>query len=637
MENLKILQRKEIIRRLNFIIKHYKSEQREITLDVIFDSDIWTKWDNNEFFSERFAKLDEIPHDIFVIRKNIIEKIKKDNREKISLKELKEIFLGSDETNLGEFKKTGSEDDAANKINYVYFGSYGNEVFTTKSGRKVPNKLSNDEIFEKSNARLLYELIKKGQIKSNEYKVLKLGNGSKVKAHYAFFNEIKKLDKENNTNVLQNLVYIISDLSESTIEQVKKEFLSDNLGKELIDKKILRFDIVNALKVHEKYKNELSMIESSYLYDSMSHPIFAKIRGEFYEVWARAVLSDSFNIKSKDKNEISIKEFRKMIDENDFEKINKIKPESFNSIRFENILKKTNIKDHPYYEEIIESLKDLDNVTFTTLDNMIESIKNLKDSLVHGGVFQTYDFGIKEKDNFNKITGSYVRYNGNITTPINFPLLKLLEPKLELKIKVEPSTSFVSRIFKEKVISVIEILKLLKNHDIIRNFFPYSQHQFFQILAELDNRIKNKIGYNENGLKIFIKGLGELKLLDWKSEKWIELHKEKESYLFDFFESLYLYLIYDKFKSFSKNNLFIYEKSNNKELNDMLTDLKFNKAVVSNFFDFLDLSNKESYIYFEAAKTDDYRKDNKDITKKDETDLDKISDLINLIDSSKKE
>ena len=116
------------------------------------------------------------------------------------------------------------------------------------------------------------------------------------------------------------------------------------------------------------------------------------------------------------------------------------------------------------------------------------------------------------------------------------------------------------------------------------------------------------------------------------------MHKEKEDYLFDFFESLYLYLIFKKFRNFSKNNLFIYEKSDNKGLYNILSELKFNKEVVSNFFDFFEeLSNKESYIYFEAVKTDDYRKSNRDMKKKHGTDLGKISDIINLIDSGKKE
>ncbi len=632
MENDKFLSKKEIVKRLHFIIKHYKPEQREITLDIIFDTDIWTKWNNHEFFSERFSKIDEKPHDIFVVRKSIINKMEKDSREKLSLKELKEIFLGGDETNLGEFKKTGTEDDIVNKINFLYFGSYGNEVFTTKSGRSVPNKLSNHFIFEKSNARLLYELIKKEQIQSNTYKVLKLGNGSKVDAHYAFFNEIKTLDRENKTNVFEKLAYIISDLSLSNIEQVKKEFLKNSFGKELIEKNILQFKVVDGLKVREKFNNELSMIESSYLYDSMSQPILAKVDGEFYEVWVRAVISDSFDIKSKDKNKVSMIEFKKMIDENNLDNINKLKPETFNAIRFEKLLKKTDIKNHPYYEEIIESLKDSDNITFSTIDTMIESIKNVKDSLINGGVFQTFDFGIKEKDSYNKLTGSYVRYNGNITTPINFPLLKLLEPKLQLKIKVESSTSFVYNAIKEKVISIIDVIKLLKSHDIIRNFFPYSQHQFFQTLVELDNKIKEKISYNEKGLQLFIKALEQLKLIEWKSEKWIEMHKEKENYLFDFFESVYLYLIYNRLKKFSKKHIFIYEKSDNEEFFKILADLKFNKEVIFNFFPlFEELSSKESYVYFEALKTEDYIKKN---IVKEEKPLDKISNLMNLIDKS---
>lgn len=161
----------------------------------------------------------------------------------------------------------------------------------------------------------------------------------------------------------------------------------------------------------------------------------------------------------------------------------------------------------------------------------------------------------------------------------------------------------------EKIIFVAEILKLLKNHDAIRNFLPYSQHEFFQVLTELDNKIKSKEGYNENGLKIFIDELNKLKLLEWKSEKWVEMHKEKESYLFDFFESLYLYLVYSKFKNFYKKNIFLYEKSNNKDFYSMLAEMKFSKEVLSNFFIFFDeLSNKVSYIYFEALKTDDYSK-----------------------------
>jgi len=210
MIHIKTLPKKEVVRRLNFILHNYDRERREIDISIIFDSDIWAAWNNNEFFSERFKKLDEVPHDIFVVRKSIIKKVKQTPSKKITLKQLQDIFVKGCDLTLGDFRKTGSKDDIINQINHIYFESYGKEAFTTTDSRRVPYRISHHEIFERCNARLLYKNIKEGKLKSNGYKILKLGNGSKIDAHYAFFDEFKNLDSKNKTSFFEKLTYIIS-------------------------------------------------------------------------------------------------------------------------------------------------------------------------------------------------------------------------------------------------------------------------------------------------------------------------------------------------------------------------------------------------------------------------------------------
>ena len=75
MYTQKTLPKKEVIKRLKFILKTYKPDQRELDPAVVFDDNIWVAWETGQFFSLRFKEMHENPHNSFLFRNEIIKEV----------------------------------------------------------------------------------------------------------------------------------------------------------------------------------------------------------------------------------------------------------------------------------------------------------------------------------------------------------------------------------------------------------------------------------------------------------------------------------------------------------------------------------------------------------------------------------
>jgi hypothetical protein len=475
MYTQKTLPKKELIERLKFILATYKTDKRELDPKIVFDDDIWVSWRAGQFFSPKFKEIDENPHNSFLFRKEIIKAVEKLKKEQISEKDLREIFEKKLSLVLSDFKPSGSEGDIASQINAWYFKTFGTEVFDTKSGRLVPHKTSTHEIFEVANARYLYKKIINKEIKAEQIKILKLGNGKKSKPHIIFLDEIQRLDIKNKTNVYSRIKYIISDFSEKMVEEVKQK-ISKHLD-------VFEFKVIDALNLEEK---NISVIECSYLFDTLSQPILVKYEGGFYEVWTRGVINEDIKIKDKKGKKISALKFKQLLDKNNYKELAKLAPDSFNSIKIERKLVKIHIEKYPYGKSLAKFFEDEDDIYFSTNRTLIDTLKKYKETLVPGGFFQTFDYGFVDAEKSVKFSGKYQRYNGNITTPLTFKLVRHFEPEIKLSLSHVASNQYLSEIFNEKIMPVSNLLKLIDDFSDFKNFFPLQFHKYSSYIDKLN-------------------------------------------------------------------------------------------------------------------------------------------------------
>ena len=618
---MRVLSKEELIKRLEFILKVYKPDQRGMDLKVLFDDDIWIMWENGQLFSERFRNLDISPHDVFVIRKSMISKIKNSKLKEFDEEAVKKVFEEGDDLVIDQFKKSGSEDDIVSKTNIWYFCSYGTEVFDTKSGRKVPSRISTDEIFEKANAHYLHKQLREKKIKTEKIIILKLANGKKSLQHIAFMDEFRRLDKKYSTGFYSNLKCIITDISEKMIDEARQ--IIAKTGKHQDKLEFKKFDILK-----DTMNEKLAVIDSSYLFDSISQPFIAKIVDKYYEVYIRGVIDDSFRIRTKNNKKISAEKFKDMLINNRFYEIKKLATESFNAIQIERKLVEINIKNYPY-AEIIEALYG--DIPFALIPadlNLIESLRKLGSSLAEGGYMHAFEYGLKSMQEAAATRKGYVRYNGNITTPINFPLIEMLEPQLKLKLEITTSLNNLSIALNQRIISIDSITRKLEDHDSFKRVYGYSLNRHLKLLQEIENKVLKEYGYCEKGLRKFVKELNKHGMLNWKKHKWLELHYRNKSYTFDYFESMFLYLKYNVSKKLNKKLLWLIENSDNKTYLDIVSKMGYTQELLSHIFNLMgELSSKESYILLRATKTD-YKKKIIPKEKKEEVNLDKIQELL---------
>jgi hypothetical protein len=628
MYTQKSLPKKEIIRRLKFILKTYKPEQREIDPRVVFDDNIWVAWDAGQFFSLRFKEMHEAPHNAFLFRKEIVKEVEKLKRQNISEKELRLIFEKKLLLVLTDFQPSGSKEDIASKMNEWYFKAFGSEVFTTKSGRIVPHKTSNHSIFEKANARYLYKKIINKEIKAPEIKILKLGNGKKALPHKVFLDEIQRLDQKNKTNIYSRIKYIITDYSEKLVNEVKEVLTKE--AKEHLN--VLQFKVLDALNFAD-YEKDIAAIECSYLFDTLSQPLLAKLEGNYYEVWTRGVIDEDMPIKTKKGKKLQPLKFRQLLLKNNYKELASIAPVSFNAVKIERKLIKIKIENYPYGKFIENFYKEDDNFFFSTNKTLIDALKNFKDVLVEGGYLQNFDYGFVDDKEKGKFSGRYQRYNGNITTPLNFELIRHIEPTVKLSLNHKTANQYASDVLNQRIISISNIVKLIDDFNDFKNLFPLQFHKYSSSIENFSDRLKQKYGYSNKGFDIFVKHLDKAGALNWKKNRWLEPHPKVKEYLFDYYLALFLHFKYKALIG-ARKLMWIFEKGKNEKFIKLLNEIGYKKEVLNNLFSlFNKIDEKSTLIYLEACKKD-YRK--KIDLRQDKINLDMFQDYFSGLVGGKK-
>jgi len=177
------------------------------------------------------------------------------------------------------------------------------------------------------------------------------------------------------------------------------------------------------------------------------------------------------------------------------------------------------------------------------------------------------------------------------------------------------------------------LLKLINDFNDFKNLFPLHYHKHFSYIEKINNKIKQKYGYSEEGFIIFLKHLNKINALNWKQNKWIESHNKIKDYLFDYYLALFLYFKYNILLKVRKL-LWIHEKSDNKEFEKILQEVGYKEEVLDHLFSlFTKIDEKSTLIYLEASKKD-YQK--KIDFKQDKINLDNFQDyLTNMLGGKK--
>ncbi len=595
------LSKDTIIKRLEFILKKYSIEMLEFDLAMVFDDELWTLWENGHFINHRFPEIETNFDSKYLIRNSIIKKIKRLNKKIINESELKNIFEDGDEFVLGPFLPSGDKNDIVSKMNYWYFNSFGNDVFKfDKKSRVVPNMLSIDPLFEKANANYLYNKIKSGSIKVNEIKILKLANGYKVEAHRAFFEEIKKLDNENGTNVYSRLKYIITDFSSKIVQDVKNKCLRVKELNQAHKDGTIKFEVFDALSGIDNYEKDLSVIDTSYLFDSISSPIIIKRGNELYHVYIRGVISDKYKISDRNGKKIPHKVFKNYLIKNDFNKLSKIEKRAFNLIRIEIKLVKTETNKFSYSKQLNEFCKDHETALFSLNMKLINLLEDYKKVLVRGGYFQSFDYGILDFKKMKLHSKLYQRYTGNVTLPINYTFLKILGISGMFNINIENSITYLNKSLNDKVIFFPNLNNKTTTFEIFAKFFDFNYLTNFNKLKQKSEELLTRYGYSEEGNKKFNEFLNKSKLLEWKDKKWVDLHYNKKDYLFDYLNGLFLHFKFYVLNKYKELWLFedLYKDT---ELIKSLINFGYDKEVIKNIFKFYNEIEEVSYVRLEMV------------------------------------
>ena len=148
-----------------------------------------------------------------------------------------------------------------------------------------------------------------------------------------FLDGIKSLDYQHGTQIYRRLRYILSDISLKTVEQGRVNAKKHHHAKPHVDAGILQFEVHGA---KGNCPAGSHVITSSYLYDSISQPIIAKIDGQFHELHLREYIDENGKyFQTRNQEEITPLEFKKWLQQNDIERLSSVNPSCFGSIHWE--------------------------------------------------------------------------------------------------------------------------------------------------------------------------------------------------------------------------------------------------------------------------------------------------------------
>jgi hypothetical protein len=573
------LTKEELLERLTPIVEFDRTIK--IPLKILFDKEIWKNGvvDRVKIFEGTISGLEDIesttppnilfkklrseylnkPYEYYAIRTELIEAIKNSEQTIFNQTDLRKLWnykFQNKANNLTEFHKLGSEDDFFNKMNKWYYGALGTRAFTIYGG--VPDSISIDDTIQKMNARFFYSKIKenKGQKNGEQietYIAEKVGFGGKVNPVIAFLEELVRLtnkgNKKNGNIELENTKYIASDISQRCIidakieyEDLKKHNYLPSISETESNKKksetelkniaefyntcanIVDFKISDLKKNKIKRKEKPFCQESSYLLDSISQPVIAKIGGKFYELKYRAYLDTKkyYNFNWANGYRMSAREFQHMLIHENIEKLSKVHARTFDNIEWEISKHKINMSKYPNGRIIEELCYNVDNVTLPTGETHIKIIEDSLKNIQNGGYIQIFDLGIKSSDDLMRMSdhdmyysGGILRYNGAVYMPLNLYVIEKVLSEKGIKIRVEDITDYLSKMSNHTILDTVSLKHIASDPALFEKIYPIEYMHKYDLIIKTSQEIMKSKGYSMRGKVEFYRQLQEQNLLEW--------------------------------------------------------------------------------------------------------------------------
>lgn len=590
----------------------------DIPIELLYDEKAWRKGHRkikifdfleeihppNEVFT-KLRKLNKKPHPQFGVRKSLISKIKNHSKEIISPEEFANILEEGDGATLSNYSSLGTDNNIFSKLNEWYYGALGQRAFTLEG--QVPSKFSNDSSINKANAKNLYNRAINGDFGKNTITIQKWGSGGLLDPVISFLDEIVNLDKKNGTNIYKKIRYFVTDTSKKSIRDSINDIKENKHAKVHFDSKVLKFKLLDATN---NTSTNVANIESSYLYDSISSSIIAKVDRKFYELHYRLYLDVSYpdNFRLRNYDQITPINFKKLLENNDLKNLSNVNPRTFNSLRWDVKFSEIDIKDYPCGKTLEQMTKNVNNITLPTSINGLDSIKNALNTLAPNGYVQVFDLGIVDKldknvllDDFkNKNIGDILRYNGAVYNMVNFYLIAEELKKEGFKVKLEHITNYLTNLLCERVLPAFILPKIIDNEELFNTLFPIEKMKNYKFIVETANNIFEKEGYSKRGKNQFYWKLREAELNKWQDNSHHNSNNNND-YIADYRESLRSFMHYSR--ALDNIPIWIFEKSSNKKLLETFDFLGFDKSIVKHLFKYhKEISEKLNYYHLYVQK-----------------------------------
>ncbi len=564
-------------------------------VEIFFDETVWAKGHRKfEIFDgiyeyqapdevyDKLREFDRKPHSYFGIRDGLISKVESYQGNTLTPHDLQRLFEEGDALTLGEFRPLGTSDDFFSTMNDRYYGALGQRAFTWEG--QVPIKLPNEPLIQRANAINLYQRIVNGDFgEEGKVVVQKWGSGGLLDSITDFLAQIQELDEKNGTQVYQRMDYVVSDISEKSIRDSRQKAGENEKAKAHVDNGVLRFEVFDANTTPAT--SDVANIESSYLYDSISQPIIAKVDGEFYELHFRGYVDArrGNEFEMNDYSRVNPAEFKQWFESRDLEKLSQVRPRTFQHIDWEvKLVKIDDISKYPNGNVLKEMTTGVDNVTLPTAQTSIESIGSAVSALRSQGYVQVFDVGMTDSKGVRLDSGELHRYNGSVYTMVNFPVIRQVLQAEGSEVKVEHLTDYLEGVLGERVIPSLTLPYCARDTETFDKYFPFELMRKSKWIQKTADRIKRQEGYSDRGRGEFYWALHEAGLTDWCRNTWLDRDRDNEDYVADFRETIRLAIHY---RAFEGGPSWIFEKSPNEAIVRKVEALGFERKLIDHLFE----------------------------------------------------
>ena len=564
-------------------------------IDIFFDETAWAKG-HRKFEAcgvvygyrapdEVYDKLRELNRKLrsyFGIRDGLIAKVEAYQGDSLTPQDLQRLFEEGDALTLDEFRPLGTPDDFFSTMNDRYYGALGQRAFTWEG--QVPIELSNEPLIQQANAINLYQRILNGDFgEEGKVVVQKWGSGGLLDPITDFLAQIQELDEKNGTQVYQRINYVVSDISEKSVRDSRQKADENEKAKAHVDNGVLRFEVFDANTT--PVSSDVANIESSYLYDSISQPIIAKVDGEFYELHFRGYVNvrRGNEFEMSDYSRVDPAEFKQWFESRDLKKLSQVHPRTFGCIDWEvKLVKIDDIGKYPNGKVLEKMTAGVDNVTLPTAQTSIESIVSAISALRSQGYVQVFDVGMTDSEEVRSDSGKLHRYNGSVYTMVNFPVIQQILQAEGAEVKVEHLTDYLEGVLGERVIPSLTLSDCAQDTETFDKYFPFEFMRNSKWIQDTANRIKRKEGYSDKGRRDFFWALHETGLTDWCRYTLFDRDRDNEDYVADFRKTIRLAIHYG---AFEEGPSWIFEKSPNEAIVSKVEALGFERKLIYHLFE----------------------------------------------------